>query len=108
MTRAKSGLIVIGDSQTLRHDRHWKAFVDYCRKEGCYTSLNLSPETVAKLYTSVEPVHSFNAPRPDDRTPRESRFKAGPLKTWKPTRVLPGQEVESDNTQESAVGGMQK
>lgn len=99
-------MIVIGDSQTLKHDRHWKAFVDYCRKEGCYTSLNLSPETVAKLYTAIEPAQRFDPPQ---RTTRENRFKTGgPAKTWKPTRVLPGQEVESENTQESAVEGMQK
>jgi hypothetical protein len=31
-------LIVIGDSSTLRHERHWRAFVDWCRDQGCYTT----------------------------------------------------------------------
>jgi superfamily I DNA and/or RNA helicase len=30
LTRAKSGLVVFGDSNTLVHDPHWEAFVKYC------------------------------------------------------------------------------
>ena len=36
VTRAKRGLIVVGDSHTLCHDRHWKAFIDWCKAEGTY------------------------------------------------------------------------
>jgi len=36
ITRAKSGLIVIGDSRTLGNDKHWKLFIDFCKQEKCY------------------------------------------------------------------------
>lgn len=37
ITRAKSGLIVVGDATTLKNDAHWSNFVDYCKSQGCYT-----------------------------------------------------------------------
>ena len=36
ITRAKSGLIVIGDSDTLSKDPHWEAFIQWCKDENCY------------------------------------------------------------------------
>lgn len=36
ITRAKRGLIVVGDSHTLEHDAHWKKFIKFCKREGCY------------------------------------------------------------------------
>ena len=62
MTRAKSGLIVIGDSRTLKNERHWKAFVDWCRAEGCYISSPLKPEVLSTLYASARPVAPYIAP----------------------------------------------
>ena len=52
VTRAKCGLIVIGDSRTLKNERHWRAFVDWCRSEGCYVSSPLSPDVLGTLYAS--------------------------------------------------------
>jgi hypothetical protein len=54
VTRARSGLIVVGDSSTLRNERHWKAFIRWCEGEGCCTSasgtLSLSAEDLSRLY----------------------------------------------------------
>ena len=37
LTRAKSGLIVFGDADTLKEgDRHWDAFVRWCENMGCF------------------------------------------------------------------------
>ena len=47
VTRARSGLIVVGDSRTLRMDRHWRAFLDYCRDEG--TIIKADPELLARF-----------------------------------------------------------
>ena len=62
MTRAKSGLVVIGDSRTLNNERHWKAFVDWCRAEGCYVSSPLRPDVLSTLYASARPVAPYIAP----------------------------------------------
>ena len=36
LTRAKSGLVVIGDAETLKEgDKHWNAFVHWCEGMGC-------------------------------------------------------------------------
>jgi regulator of nonsense transcripts 1 len=36
VTRAKRGLIIIGDASTLRHDPHWRGLIDYCDEHGCF------------------------------------------------------------------------
>jgi regulator of nonsense transcripts 1 len=36
VTRAKRGLIVIGDASTLRHDLHWRGLIEYCDRHGCF------------------------------------------------------------------------
>ena len=36
ITRARSGLIVVGDSRTLQYERNWRAFIAWCKKEGCF------------------------------------------------------------------------
>lgn len=109
VTRAKSGLIVVGDSSTLQYDRHWKAFVDWCRNEGCYIHQSISSETIAKLYTDMEP-RRFDPPRRDDRITREARINiGGPPKVWKPTRGLTEEKVQdSSDLQKAVVEGMQK
>lgn len=38
ITRARSGLVVVGDSQTLYCDEHWSSFIDWCKSKGCYKS----------------------------------------------------------------------
>ena len=36
LTRAKSGLIVLGDADTLKDgDKHWGAFVHWCENMDC-------------------------------------------------------------------------
>ena len=55
VTRAKSALIVIGDSRTLKNERHWRAFVEWCKAEDCYVSSPLKPEVLATLYASARP-----------------------------------------------------
>lgn len=39
ITRAKRGIVVFGDPRTLRHDPHWGAYLRWCLKRGCVTSL---------------------------------------------------------------------
>lgn len=36
ITRAKSGLVVIGDSATLRRDDNWRAFIEWCLENQAY------------------------------------------------------------------------
>ena len=35
-TRARKGLILVGDASTLRHSRHWAALIDSCESRGCF------------------------------------------------------------------------
>lgn len=35
ITRAKRGLVVLGDPRTLRHDPHWSAYLKWAYKHGC-------------------------------------------------------------------------
>ena len=46
ITRAKSGLIVVGDSATLRSDRHWRAFIQWTKQKGCFVDDYNPPEVV--------------------------------------------------------------
>ena len=36
VTRARSGLIIIGDSRTLEADENWRALIDWCKQEHVY------------------------------------------------------------------------
>jgi hypothetical protein len=40
LTRAKFGLIVIGRRQILREDANWKAFLEFCDRNGLVTGLD--------------------------------------------------------------------
>ena len=40
ITRARRGLIVVGDTQTLRHSHHWAALVDSCKARDCFLELD--------------------------------------------------------------------
>ena len=62
MTRAKSALIVIGDSRTLQNERHWRAFVEWCKAENCYVSSPLKPEVLSTLYASARPPVQYIPP----------------------------------------------
>ena len=39
ITRAKRGLVVLGDPRTLRHDPHWGAYLKWCAKHDCMMTL---------------------------------------------------------------------
>lgn len=39
ITRAKRGIVVVGDPRTLRHDPHWGAYLRWCLKRECVMSL---------------------------------------------------------------------
>lgn len=42
LTRAKSGILVLGDSETLKEgDKHWGAFVQWCEDMGCLMDSSL-------------------------------------------------------------------
>ena len=36
ITRAKRGLVLVGDAATLSNSRHWRALVDSCRDRGAW------------------------------------------------------------------------
>lgn len=40
ITRARSGLIVVGDANTLSHDHNWRDFIRWCQQNGCYRDKN--------------------------------------------------------------------
>lgn len=50
ITRARSGLIVIGDENTLAHDDNWKAFIDWTKDEGCFVDGDIDPGLLTKHY----------------------------------------------------------
>ena len=54
ITRARSGLIVIGDSRTLRHDRHWSAFIEWCKEENVLIASDeiVVDETLEQIYNT--------------------------------------------------------
>ena len=43
LTRAKSGLIVVGDPDTLSHEKNWRAFMQWCKEEGAYLQADALP-----------------------------------------------------------------
>lgn len=34
ITRARRGVVVVGDPDTLKRDRHWRAFLQWCERRG--------------------------------------------------------------------------
>lgn len=46
LTRAKQGLIVIGNPELLACDPHWVAFMEFCRRNGCWEVDDLPPGVV--------------------------------------------------------------
>lgn len=53
ITRARSGLVVVGDSRTLRCERHWSAFLRWCEEEGCVVGGEVDAEDILALYSSA-------------------------------------------------------
>jgi hypothetical protein len=48
ITRAKTALIVVGDSKTLSRDKYWKEFILWCRKNNFYVNNTMDPNFVIK------------------------------------------------------------
>ena len=40
LTRAKNGVVVVGDANTLSRDPNWAAFIQWCREHKCVVSAN--------------------------------------------------------------------
>ena len=38
LTRARNGIIVVGDAQTLRYERNWRAFISWCQANRVFIS----------------------------------------------------------------------
>ena len=36
ITRARRGLVLVGDARTLRTSHHWSALIDSCESRGCF------------------------------------------------------------------------
>ena len=53
ITRARSGLVVVGDSRTLRCERHWAAFLRWCEQEGCIFDAKIDSSDILALYASA-------------------------------------------------------
>ena len=51
LTRARRGLILLGDPRVLQTSRHWEALLDSCRKRGCL--VNSPANTEKELQDSV-------------------------------------------------------
>lgn len=55
LTRAKRGLILIGDQRTLRSSRHWAALLDSCMQRGCMVDAgNLKRENTTSKSSTVD------------------------------------------------------
>lgn len=53
ITRARRGLILVGDAQTLRSSHHWTALIESCESRGCFVdarSLYASASDVDKTH----------------------------------------------------------
>jgi len=50
ITRAKSGLIVVGDRTTLCHDPHWNGFIEWCQAKNSYVPLQSINEDFMNRY----------------------------------------------------------
>ena len=43
ITRARRGLVVVGDVKTLRSSHHWAALIDSCQSRGCLVGAGGGP-----------------------------------------------------------------
>lgn len=67
LTRAKQGLIVIGNPKLLSCDPHWDAFMEFCRRNGCWETDDLPPGVSGEIagQWSSTPLHE----RPNNHLP---------------------------------------
>lgn len=67
LTRARSLMIVVGNTETLQQDPLWKKFLDYCRKNGAI--VNRNRKTSSAVTTSdVNKISSPKTPKTKKRT----------------------------------------
>lgn len=78
LTRARYGLVVLGDQATLRGDANWKTLIKYCESHMCVVSEK--PQVVAKQFAvqneQVSPMRS-NQPAPSLLVPSSNEGQAG-------------------------------
>jgi superfamily I DNA and/or RNA helicase len=48
LTRARTGVIVVGDKSTLASDPYWRAYVKWVEQRGCLVGADWLPEQVAQ------------------------------------------------------------
>jgi superfamily I DNA and/or RNA helicase len=53
ITRARRGLILVGDRRTLKSCHHWAALIDSCDKRGCFVELHHLEQTTPVLLPVV-------------------------------------------------------
>lgn len=109
LTRARYGLVVLGDQCTLRGDASWKSLIRYCESHMCLVSEK--PQVVAKQF-SVQPVASpmrSNQPAPSLLVPnsnecqayvvsKESKFQAALVRLHKRRRGELGDKAAVDDS----------
>ena len=95
--------MVIGDSSTLQHDPHWKAFVDWCREEGCYVHKDFKGEQLEVLYAAPKKKTAprvYRAIGSGAEVPRESFAKRD-----KDTGAGMVEKEDTDDDQEEVAEG---
>ena len=60
ITRARSGLVVVGDSRTLQQERHWRAFIEWCKAQGCYKDISHSIDSSTSCSRQTNTLHKKN------------------------------------------------
>ena len=52
ITRSKALLIIVGNSNLLQYEEYWRALINYCREQRCFTGALFQP--VKKGVTNIE------------------------------------------------------
>ncbi|KAE9974819.1 hypothetical protein EG328_003605 [Venturia inaequalis] len=65
LTRAKQGLFVIGNPELLACDPHWDAFMEFCRRNGCWETDELPPGVDGEIADQWGPTPLHEGPQDD-------------------------------------------
>ncbi|KAK5129511.1 hypothetical protein LTR08_003202 [Meristemomyces frigidus] len=101
LTRAKEGLIVIGNSAVLEHDKHWAAFLAFCHRNGLWegddtgkdSSKAVGEQVVSKLERQL--------------VRQEDVMSAGVTDAVKGLRTLGFRQTEVDEAWQSGIAAEQ-